>query len=265
MDIKQYLKRIGLNHNIDVTLDTLKKIHRQHLLTVPFENLDIHIKGELNTDSESLFKKIVKQNRGGICYELNWLFHRLLKEIGFQTTVVGAKVASEKDNGTYFDHVVVIVDLNETKYLVDVGFGKHFLEPVTFVENSVYKDPKGLFKLVKKDDNLYVLTNYNEKSDSYKEAYTFKYEPKRIEDFNVRKTYYVKSDDSHFKKNLICSRETEDGRISLKQDRVIITREGMKEQYPVKTFNDYNHYLKQYFNIELSEYEKEKLSSWYNQ
>ena len=42
MDREAYLRRIGYEGAADPTLATLRGLHRAHLLSVPFENLDIH-------------------------------------------------------------------------------------------------------------------------------------------------------------------------------------------------------------------------------
>lgn len=41
MDVRAYLDRIGYNGLLAPTAETLRALHRQHMLTVPFENLDI--------------------------------------------------------------------------------------------------------------------------------------------------------------------------------------------------------------------------------
>ena len=58
-------------------------------MNVPFENLDIQNK--IKIDLDNLFDKIVIRNRGGFCYELNGLFYKLLKQIGFAVRMVSAR------------------------------------------------------------------------------------------------------------------------------------------------------------------------------
>ncbi len=100
MNIIKYLDRIKVKTRINADLESLKLIQKQHLLTVPFENLDIHLYNNVKTDLNDLYNKIVNNKRGGICYELNWLLNSLLLEIGFNVKVYGAKVI--EDNGSFF-------------------------------------------------------------------------------------------------------------------------------------------------------------------
>ena len=42
MDYIQYLQRLQVNKTENLSYSFLSKLQEQHLLTVPFENLDIH-------------------------------------------------------------------------------------------------------------------------------------------------------------------------------------------------------------------------------
>ena len=76
MDIELYLRRIGYCGSREPTTETLKQLHRAHMLAVPFENLDILLGHPINLSLASFYDKIVQHRRGGFCYELNGL-HRL--------------------------------------------------------------------------------------------------------------------------------------------------------------------------------------------
>lgn len=97
LDINKYLNRIHFYNNPRPNEETLKELHRHHLLNVPFENLDIHLNREIQLNIPHLWEKIVEQKRGGICYELNGLFFYLLQQIGFKAQMVSARVF--KENG----------------------------------------------------------------------------------------------------------------------------------------------------------------------
>ncbi len=74
MDTEKYLNRIKYSEPLEPNLDTLKKLQKSHLLNVPFENLDIHNGIPIELSVDRIYEKIVNQNRGGFCYELNGLF-----------------------------------------------------------------------------------------------------------------------------------------------------------------------------------------------
>jgi len=129
-DVPSYLSRVGYKGSTSPTLETLRAIHYAHLLTVPFENLDIALGRKIALDQDSFIRKIAELRRGGFCYELNGAFAALLQALGFRVTLLSARVA-RRDGGESpeFDHLTLRVDLDET-WLADVGFGESFLEPL---------------------------------------------------------------------------------------------------------------------------------------
>ncbi|HEY7356813.1 MAG TPA: arylamine N-acetyltransferase, partial [Ktedonobacterales bacterium] len=85
-DYKDYLSRIDFSAPLNAaapapTLPTLRILHRSHMLAVPFENLSIHYGQPIVLQEAALFDKIVRQRRGGFCYELNGLFAWLLETL----------------------------------------------------------------------------------------------------------------------------------------------------------------------------------------
>ncbi len=87
MNKNEYLRRIGIEENeIAPTLENLKLLQRQHLLNVPFENLDIHWKRPILLDTDKFYEKIIGKKRGGFCYELNGLVLRIFKESRLSNT-----------------------------------------------------------------------------------------------------------------------------------------------------------------------------------
>src|SRR5919109_1202974 len=95
MNIQAYLDRIGYRGPLEPTAETLRALHVAHLLGVPFENLNIGMGWPIVLDEAALFDKIVVRRRGGFCYELNGLFAALLRELGFDVTLLSAGVARQ--------------------------------------------------------------------------------------------------------------------------------------------------------------------------
>lgn len=91
IDAAAYLDRIGHLGSATPTDETLRRLDLAHLLTVPFENLDIHLGRPIVLDDQKLFDKFVRRRRGGFCYELNGLFAALLRELGFDVTMLAAQ------------------------------------------------------------------------------------------------------------------------------------------------------------------------------
>ena len=135
MDIRDYLKRIHYQGSLEPTLQTLQALHEAHLFTVPFENLSIHYGQPIILQEELLFNKIVRQHRGGFCYELNGLFAWLLRHLGFQVTLLSAGVptAMLAILVPNIDHLTLLIhQLSGIDWLADVGFGDSFRLPLRF-------------------------------------------------------------------------------------------------------------------------------------
>ena len=111
MTTHDYLARIKYAGKTDPTLDVLVALQEAHLLTVPFENLDIHAGTRIVLDPDCLYSKIVTMKRGGFCYELNALFHWLLLELGFDSKLLMGRVYNHttKDYGPEFDHMLKLI------------------------------------------------------------------------------------------------------------------------------------------------------------
>jgi N-hydroxyarylamine O-acetyltransferase len=125
-----YLARIGVPRPaaLDaVALDAamLRTLHRAHLMTVPFENLSIHLSEPISLAAPDLLDKIVTSRRGGFCYELNGAFGLLLEALGARVDRLAARVQGEGGLGPPFDHLALVVHLADGTgpWLADVGFG----------------------------------------------------------------------------------------------------------------------------------------------
>lgn len=102
------------------------------MVAVPFENLHVAHRRGVRTDLAWSFDKIVKNGRGGWCFELNGCFGALLGALGFDVKYVACRVW-DSDDGEYgpdLDHLALLVRLDGDRFLVDVGFGDNCVHPI---------------------------------------------------------------------------------------------------------------------------------------
>ncbi|HEV7629258.1 MAG TPA: arylamine N-acetyltransferase, partial [Streptomyces sp.] len=105
-----YLARIGAERPALNDAEALRDLHRRHLLTVPFENLSVHLGEDIVLEAEALTGKIVEDRRGGFCYELNGAFAALLGALGYPVTLLAARVFGKDGRpGPLFDHLALRV------------------------------------------------------------------------------------------------------------------------------------------------------------
>lgn len=249
LDVPSYLARIGYSGPTTPTAETLRAIHRAHLLTVPFENLDIALGRTIVVDEAAIVRKIVEQRRGGFCYELNGAFAALLRALQFRVTLLSARVSRAGDGeGPEFDHLTLRVDLDQP-WLADVGFGDSFLEPLRLTPGTEQEDPAGNFRLQSLGERLQLEKLGPE--GNWKRQYSFAQQPRKLEDFAAMCSYHQTSPESHFTQNRICTLATPDGRITLSGMKMIVSRDGEREEKMLSSERERDRVLQQFFEIRL--------------
>lgn len=218
---EKYLRRINCLGDIEPNLYTLIKLQRHHLLNIPFENLDIHNNKPIELLIEKIFDKVVNQNRGGFCYELNGLFYELLKAIGFDVKIISARVFDQdKGYGKEYDHLAIIAKIDNIEYLTDVGFGEFSFEPLRLSLETLQKDERGDFK-IDKYDNGYLRVSRIENERQTPE-YIFKNKKRNFTEFEEMCNYHQTSPNSHFTSKRLISLQTENGRITITGNKLKI-------------------------------------------
>jgi N-hydroxyarylamine O-acetyltransferase len=243
--IDTYLARIGYNGPRTPSPEVLKSLHEHHLLTVPFENLDIHLGREIVPDEQRILDKIVRQRRGGFCYELNGAFAALLRALGFGVDMLSARVPrADGIVSPEFDHMTLLVRAGGERWLADVGFGECFLHPLRLDERGEQRDPAGTFRIEQVDARDWLLS-------SDKPEYLFSLEPHALADYAEMCRYHQTSPQSSFTQKRVCTLATASGRITLRDDRLIVTENGAKREEPIETDDAWRAALRQKFGMEL--------------
>jgi len=147
-NVDEYLTHIGYIGSKEPTVANLAALHSCHLLAVVYENISCIIGEKIKLDPDWIFEKIVKRGRGGFCFELNGVFHWLLKSLGYNVRMVSAMVYTPTGFTFPTDHLVNLVKIEGSQFLCDVGFGKHtFTTPIP-LEVGVHSSPHGLHRVV---------------------------------------------------------------------------------------------------------------------
>ena len=249
MDVQAYLDRINYHGSLSPTAETLRQLHLAHLLTVPFENLSIHAREPIVLEDEALFRKIVTGRRGGFCYELNGLFAALLRAMGFEVAMLSAQVANvEGSFSEEFDHMTLLVALEE-RWLVDVGFGESFVEPLLLDERDAQVQRNLGYRIV--GDGERMIMQRADHGNEWKAQYRFTLKPYQYADYAERCEYQQTSPLSHFTQNRICSRLTPEGRISLSDMRLITTEGGQRHEQTAATQEEYEKLLREHFGVRM--------------
>ncbi len=255
MDTSAYLERIGVAPPIPPTTEGLRQLQIAHLMSVPFENLDIGFGRAIVLDDAAFFEKVVRRRRGGFCYELNGLFAALLRPLGFRASLLSARVAKASGGfGPEYDHLTLLVEFPgmEPRRLADVGFGDSFLEPLRFddpgEQPASNHDIGRAYQLRRAAEEV---TLWRLEEDGiWKPQYLFSPVPRCLEEFAALCHYQQTSPESHFTTRRICSRATPTGRITLADLRLIVTENGVRSERAL-TDDQFQSVLQSEFGIDL--------------
>lgn len=251
MNTSAYLKRIGYSGPTRPSASVLRRLHKRHLLSIPFENLDIHLHKPIMLSEAAFYDKIIKHQRGGFCYELNGSFALLLKRLGFKVSMLSARVA-RKGGGfsPNYDHMTLLVQLNGP-WLADVGFGDSFTEPKRLDVSGPQTDHGKEYRLTQR--NGWTLLSRRTKGGSlWEPQYKFSLTSRRLEDFVPRCRWQQTSPRSHFRKGRLCTRLTPNGRLTLTEAKFIVTRGSKKVERPLKNSEEFTALLHRHFVIDLN-------------
>jgi N-hydroxyarylamine O-acetyltransferase len=251
MDVKQYLERINIKTIQPANDSFLAQLHLNHLMAVPFENLDIRQGIRIVLAEKKFYEKIVHRRRGGFCYELNGLFRRLLAELGFSVSIASGRVyiASDDRFSPEFDHMVLLVQMDKT-ILVDVGFGDCFRKPIALPDGST-EDVSGRYRITPPGAHKDVYILERQEKGAWCPVYSFTSAPRQLLDFTEICDFNQSSPDSHFTQQTICSIATENGRVTLTENSLAITEDDKERNVPVESPEMFQQLLVEIFNISI--------------
>ena len=125
VDLDAYFARIGYDGPRAPTLDTLKKIVLSQQMSIAFENLSSFSGLAVPLDPALIEQKIIRDGRGGYCYEQNRYLGMVLAALGFDVRLRMARIRWMQPPGavTQRGHKVLNVAAEGQWYLCDVAFG----------------------------------------------------------------------------------------------------------------------------------------------
>jgi N-hydroxyarylamine O-acetyltransferase len=251
LDIKAYLERINYHGSLVPNAENLRALQVAHLSSVPFENLSIHAAELIVLDDEALFRKIVEGRRGGFCYEANGLFAALLRGLSFDVEMLSAEVANAEGGFSQpFDHMALLITLDE-RWLVDVGFGDSFREPLLLDETAAQVQGNRSYR-IRRDGDYFILMQRIADGE-WQAQYRFTLQPHEYADYAGMCRYHQTSPLSHFTRGRVCSRATEAGRITLSEMRFITTSAaGEQQERTLTTPEEFAAILRERFGIVMT-------------
>ncbi|MFY0626448.1 MAG: arylamine N-acetyltransferase [Reichenbachiella sp.] len=219
------------------------------MLHIPFENLDNFLGQQVILDMKRVYKKIILHNRGGFCYELNGLFYYLLKALGYQVTIMSARVHSiSRGLGPEFDHMTLLVKLENDFYLADVGYGISFKSPLIIKPDQLQMDFNSYYKIEKSVDDVFTVLSSND-SQSFIKEYDFDLTSRSLVEFIDMCEFHNRNKDSHLTKERFITKAFKEGQVTLTDTKLTITSLGKTEKYAIRNLDEFKVKLFEYFKI----------------
>ena len=221
-----WLQRIGIDQAPEApTLPLLDALIAGQLAHIPFENLDALLGRSVSIDLPAVFDKLVRQGRGGYCFELNTLLCAGLKALGYTVTPLAARVRWNVPEATPtgLSHMLLRVEVAHESYIADVGFGGP--TPDRALSLSLPPDEGTPYRLLPTPVAAASGTGFHCLDLAVRDAsaddagwrviYRFDLTPQPGIDFVARNWYVSTHSDSHFTHTLMVARTDGDTRLAL--------------------------------------------------
>ncbi|WP_017798471.1 arylamine N-acetyltransferase family protein [Oceanobacillus kimchii] len=243
---KQFRQRIGLSENEEVTFNKLEDILIKTATTIPFENLCVIHATTKNITKQNLVDKILIQNEGGLCYELNSILYYFLLENEFDVSLIRGVIYDNnaQDWGPMGKtHIAILLKYDGAIYLVDTGFGGNLpLKPVPITGETI-QSFNGEFRVIKQDTphgNFLLQLKLKYKDADWKTGYAFdsNYIVQHISELNKIQETIIEHPQSPFNKRSLATKLQYDGSITLTENSLTIWKNGdeTKESLPPHSF-----------------------------
>ena len=161
LDLGAYCRRIGFAGTTAPTRECLERLILDHASAIPFENIEVLARRVPRLDLAGLQDKMIRQRRGGYCFEQNTLFRAVLQAIGFDVQPMEARIRSgvAADVVTARTHLATRVVLDGVDHMVDVGCGTVApLAPLVLASREQQAAGSGFYRFVDVGDELLLQT-----------------------------------------------------------------------------------------------------------
>ena len=251
IDLDAYFRRIGYSGSRAPTLETLAALHALHPTAIAFENLDTLRGAPIRLDLDSLQRKLVRQRRGGYCFEQNLLFTHVLTALGFRVVGLSARVIWESVDHAPRPrtHMLLLVPVGRESYLCDVGFGGLTMTaPLRLTLDGEQRTPHETFRLVR--DGAEYMSQANVRGD-WRTLYRFDLQEQFQTDIEVLNFFVAQHPESPFRSRLIGARRDGDRTFKLRDRELTIQyRDGRREQRELKTVAELRATLAESFGLD---------------
>lgn len=212
-ELHAYLERIGLAGVVAsgpgapaADVGTLRRLHRAHVTSIPFENLDPLRGVPASVELDDLQRKLVRARRGGFCFEHNTLLAAALGALGYEVEPMLGRVGFRESSGRARSHMLLRVrDAAGAVWHADVGFGAGersgtLLEPIPFGPGGEYEQSGWHYRIETYGSELVLMALAD---GSWSDMYSFAPEPVPSIDIETSNWFASTHPNSVFTRSLV--------------------------------------------------------------
>ena len=204
-DLDAYLERIGLSGR-----PGLAEVHRAHVTSIPFENLDPLRGAPVSLDLADLQRKMVTQRRGGYCFEHNLLLAAALQALGAEVAWMLGRVGPRDLSTRARSHLVLRVTSAGETWHADAGFGAGtLLEPIPFGAGEQQVQSGWRLRVVA--DGPRLILQQVDRQREWADVYSFVPDPVPFVDLETSNWFTATHPRSRFVRGLVVTAHARDG------------------------------------------------------
>jgi arylamine N-acetyltransferase len=144
----QYLHRIGIKQLEQPSIEYLFELHKAHVERISWQTIDIFYGKPRSIDIDTSIDLILN-GRSGYCFHLNGAFSQLLHTLGFSVHLHRAGVQPHGAHPVVDSyHLGLTVEINNERWIVDVGLGDMPYEPLP-LRQGIYPQGPFIYKVLK--------------------------------------------------------------------------------------------------------------------
>lgn len=256
IDLDAYCERIGYSGCREASLETLRAVHNAHATSIPFENLDVLAGRRISVDAAEVERKLVRDRRGGYCFEHGTLLMDALSQMGFEVIPITARIRWQvpADVVTNLGHMRLLVRLGDRSYVADTGLGATTLpEPLLLEPHIEQPTSLDIRRLVPVGEELLEQVNFG---SGWVDICMFRPVGVPAPDFELGNWYHSTHPQSLFVCNLVVALPGADHRRSL-FNHEFVTRwvDGRTEREMIGSERRMRAVLNEHFGLNLSHHD----------
>lgn len=240
-DVNHFLKMIKVKRVANM-LDFLNAIILGVYEYIPFQNLTL-----LNSKERPTTFNIIEDmlsGIGGLCNTRNGFMYLLLKALGFEVYFLSGSMLQPNC------HVIVLVHIDNKKYLVDTGNGFPYLNAIDLECSIVYFHQYINYRVIEENNLFFMQHAKNEELTEWETSYSFTLRNVLFSSFNAMlDKQYLEVDWGPFANSIRFNSWNKDGGIIVRDQLCLKLEKDTKiKKYILKDVIDLETHIKKYYD-----------------